>query len=137
MCHSRLALDSKIDRRNYYNCDIEHKLTACGREYVFTLCPLIFTPLFTFIRPESYDFEKFKEVKPADDYEDGDTTRVQETAAEREFAMEVAQTHQEKNGQILLRARKWAIYASIAMTLIFLILWPIPMYATSYGKESH
>jgi hypothetical protein len=76
-------------------------------------------------------------VKPADDYEDGGTSRVQETAAEREFAIEAARKHQEKNGQILLRARKWAICASIAMTLIYLILWPIPMYASSYGKQAY
>ena len=100
-----------------------------------SLCaPLVLTPLFTLIRPESYDFEKFKEVKPADDYEDGDNHRIPETAAQIQFEEEAARTHQEMNEKILLHARNWAIYASIAMTLIYLILWPIPMYATSYGK---
>ncbi|RDW60681.1 sodium symporter [Coleophoma cylindrospora] len=98
-----------------------------------SLCsPLVLTPLFSFIKPENYDFEKFKEVRPADDYEDGGETRIRETPAELEISMEAARTHDEKNGRILLRARKWAIRASIAMTLIYLILWPIPMYATSY-----
>ncbi|TVY58251.1 putative urea active transporter 1 [Lachnellula cervina] len=98
-----------------------------------SLCaPLVLTPLFTFIRPENYDFEKFKEVKAADDYEDGGDYRVPETDTQMEYAMEAARTHDEKNERILFRARKWAIIASIVMTLAYLILWPIPMYATSY-----
>ncbi|KAH8685368.1 putative sodium/proline symporter [Tricladium varicosporioides] len=98
-----------------------------------SLCaPLVLTPLFTLIQSENYDFEKFKEVRPADDYDDGEIVRPTRTEAEIEIAMEAALTHQEENEKILFRARKWAIYASIAMTLIYLILWPIPMYATSY-----
>ncbi|TVY46032.1 putative urea active transporter [Lachnellula subtilissima] len=99
-----------------------------------SLCaPLVLTPLFTVIRSENYDFEKFKEVKAADDYEDGSDHRVPETDAQAEYAMEAARTHDEKNEKILFRARKWAIIASIVMTLTYLILWPIPMYATSYA----
>ncbi|KAL3420531.1 sodium symporter family protein [Phlyctema vagabunda] len=98
-----------------------------------SLCaPLVLTPLFTFVRPENYDFDKFKEVKPADDYSDGDPAFLRENAAQRELAMEAARTHEEKSQVILLRARKYAIIASIVLTLVFLILWPIPMYASSY-----
>ncbi|TVY48041.1 putative urea active transporter [Lachnellula occidentalis] len=99
-----------------------------------SLCaPLVLTPLFTLIRPENYDFEKFKEVKAADEYKDGDDDRVQESDIQAEYEMEAARTHDEKNEKILFRARKWAIIASIVMTLAYLILWPIPMYATSYA----
>lgn len=102
-----------------------------------SLCaPLVLTPLFTFIRPENYDFEKFKEVKAADDYEDGEKAEDRRTQAQIEQSIEAAQTHDDENGKVLLRARKWAIVASIVMCLSYLILWPIPMYATSYGKTS-
>lgn len=53
--------------------------------------------------------------------------------AQAEYAMEAARTRDEKNEKILFRARKLAIIARIVMTLAYLILWPIPMYATSYG----
>lgn len=102
-----------------------------------SLCaPLVLTPLFSFIRPENYDFEKFKEVKAADDYEDGEKVDERRTPAQIEQTIEAAQTHDDENGKVLLRARKWAIVASIVMSLAYLILWPIPMYATSYGKTS-
>jgi Na+/proline symporter len=91
---------------------------------ICSLCsPLVLTPLFTFIRSENYDFEKFKEVRPADDYEEGDEQTSRESAADKEAAMEAARTEDEKNEKILLRARKWAIIASIVMTLSYLILW--------------
>lgn len=99
-----------------------------------SLCaPLVLTPLFTFIRPQHYDFEKFKEVKAADDYEDGEKVEERRTPARNEHAVEAAQSYDDENGKVLLRARKWAIVASIVMCLSYLILWPIPMYATSYG----
>jgi Na+/proline symporter len=102
-----------------------------------SLCgPLVLTPLFTFLRPENYDFEKFKEIKPADDYSDGDTDVAPRTEAQVEVAIEEQKTHDERNEKILFRAKKWAIIASIVMTFVYLILWPIPMYATSYGKRS-
>lgn len=98
---------------------------------ICSLCaPLVLTPLFTFIHPEDYDFEKFKEIRPIGELAEEDPLYVPPTQAE----LEALQEDEEKNDKILLRARSRAIWASIAMTLCFLILWPVPMYASSYGK---
>ncbi|KAJ6008217.1 hypothetical protein N7540_012193 [Penicillium herquei] len=96
---------------------------------VCSLCaPLVLTPLFTFIWPENYDFEKFKQIRPIGEYSEGDAEYVPPTAE----AIAAAEEHEAHNSKLLLRARNLAIWLSIAMTLIYLILWPIPMYATSY-----
>ncbi|KAI0163656.1 putative sodium/proline symporter [Pestalotiopsis sp. NC0098] len=96
---------------------------------ICSLCaPLVLTPLFTFIHPEDYDFEKFKEIRPIGELAEEDPLYVPPTQAE----LEALQEDEEKNDKILLRARSRAIWASIAMTLCFLILWPVPMYASSY-----
>ncbi|KAJ5701941.1 hypothetical protein N7488_009489 [Penicillium malachiteum] len=96
---------------------------------ICSLCaPLILTPMFTFIWPGNYDFEKFKEIRPIGEYQEGDAEYVTPTAE----AIAAAEEHDEQNSKLLFRARKRAIWLSIAMTLIYLILWPIPLYATSY-----
>ncbi|KAJ5703547.1 hypothetical protein N7493_011472 [Penicillium malachiteum] len=78
--------------------------------------------------PENYDFEKFKEIRPIGEYQEGDAEYVPLTAE----AIATAERHDAHNSKLLFRARKRAIWPSIVMTLVYLILRPIPMYATSY-----
>ncbi|RFU25541.1 hypothetical protein B7463_g10794, partial [Scytalidium lignicola] len=86
--------------------------------------PILLTPLITYLKPDNYDFELLKDIKQADDADDGD-------ASIEEYADEQVGHHAVDNA-MLLRARKRGLIAMTAMTLAFLILWPIPMYGTSY-----
>ena len=96
-------------------------MSVCG--------PLFVTPLLTYIKPDNYDWDHFKEIKQADDADRGAANALEhdELLAGHELSS-VVKTENER----LLRARKYAVWASIFLTLAYLILWPIPMYATDY-----
>jgi Na+/proline symporter len=96
-----------------------------------SLCvPLVLTPLFTYIKPDNYDFEKFKEIRPIAEYGIDDPHYVPPT----QEALEYEKREEESNDKILKMAKKRALGLSVALTLGFLIMWPVPMYATSYGR---
>lgn len=89
-----------------------------------SLCaPLFLTPLVTFLKPQDFDWEILKTIRKADDADVGQATvAIEEDVHFNEDAK-------------LLRARKFAAIASIVLTLIYLVLWPIPMYGTRYGMS--
>ncbi|KUJ13090.1 Na+/solute symporter [Mollisia scopiformis] len=92
--------------------------------------PIVLTPLITYLRPDNYDWHLLKNIKQADDADI--TPVVLPTMPSALAADEALATKEEIDDSVLLRARKWSIIASIFLTLAYLILWPIPMYATSY-----
>lgn len=99
--------------------------------------PILLTPLITYLKPDNYDFELLKLIKQADDKSDGAANvaevpeaEIMEEEAQADEGLRLAQ----QENKTLLHARKWALIASLSMTLCFLILWPIPMYGTSYSK---
>jgi Na+/proline symporter len=101
--------------------------------------PILLTPLITFIHPENYDFELLKKIKLADDADEGAAGVMvvadPVTGAPKEVLADESLTHAHESNAILLNARKWALLTSVVMVLSYLILWPIPMYGTSYGME--
>ncbi|KAI9745919.1 MAG: hypothetical protein M1818_000600 [Claussenomyces sp. TS43310] len=99
---------------------------------MMSLCgPIVLTPLITYLKPDNYDFELLKNIKQADDATDGDAHISDEISRPAQIeAVQEAARHSEDS--LLLNARKWALACSIFATLSYLILWPIPMYATSY-----
>lgn len=105
---------------------------------MMSLCgPLLMTPLITYIKPDNYDWELLKGIKQMDDANEGDASIVEHSdhVAHHNVADEEStDSHQEHNA-VLLHARKYALLASVAMTLCYLILWPIPMYGSSYGMS--
>ncbi|RKK09512.1 putative urea active transporter 1 [Fusarium oxysporum f. sp. cepae] len=93
---------------------------------VALLSPLIFVPLFTFgFGSDSYDWASMAAIKQADDTSDsnGDS----EIAVVTSFAVAP-----EEDMAKLNRASKIAKTMTVCMTIAFLILWPMPMYGTSY-----
>lgn len=97
------------------------------------LAPVVLTPLITYIKPEDYDFEKFKELKQVDDtafaidIKDGNPaikSAVERTEAE-------LQNHEAIERQ-LLKARNIALGLALFIAISMTILWPIPMYGSSY-----
>lgn len=97
-------------------------MSVCG--------PLLMTPLLTYIKPDNYDWEHLKEIKQSDDADKGaaDALEHDEVLAGHELASPSPKSENDR----LLRARKHAVWASIFLTLAYLIIWPIPMYATGY-----
>lgn len=93
--------------------------------------PLLLVPLITFIKPDNYDFELLKGIKQADDAEEGEASIEEYADVEGSHP----DAHSATENAIMLRARKWGLIASTFMTLCYLILWPIPMYGTSYGTK--
>ncbi|KAJ9322339.1 hypothetical protein DTO027B5_4892 [Paecilomyces variotii] len=96
--------------------------------------PILLTPLITYIRPENFDWEIYKQIKPPQDEQETQTPLAaqERTPSEMESTNDadtIGHAHDEKG---LLRSRNIAIGVSIFLTLSYLILWPIPMYGTSY-----
>ncbi|KAF5584583.1 Na+ solute symporter [Fusarium pseudoanthophilum] len=98
--------------------------------------PIVLTPLLSYIKPQNYDWNLLKEIKQADDADEG-TSGIMElsnrTNLEAEETMTTSSDAQTKaENAMLLRARTKAIWASVSLTLVYLLLWPIPMYGTGY-----
>ncbi|KAM6509842.1 hypothetical protein FALCPG4_017482 [Fusarium falciforme] len=106
--------------------------TVAGNMLALT-APIILTPLITYLKPENYDFEKFKELQQVDD--SGFDVKAQtegvavKTAQERTEAELVNLQGIEKE---LYVARNYALGAALFIAISLTILWPIPMYGTSY-----
>jgi SSS family transporter len=98
---------------------------------VALLSPLIFIPVLTYaFKPQNYDWQSMKDIKKADDHDLAFTAGLDieevpgghdETAAEEEA--EQAQ---------LMRAAKIARWLTVFLTIALLVLWPMPMYGSSY-----
>lgn len=98
---------------------------------MMALCgPIILTPLVTFIKPDNFDWNILKtNIKRGDDENvtvNGHAVQVGEAAMVHDTAEE------QENEKILLKARNRSIYVSVFLTLSFLVLWPTPMYGSSY-----
>ncbi|KAK4617675.1 putative urea active transporter 1, partial [Fulvia fulva] len=96
---------------------------------MMALCgPLLLTPLITFIKPQDFDWNIFKErIRP----DDTTLAAYQHTIPDPATSVD-GPTPEEDENALLLRSRNRSIVASITLTLSLLILWPIPMYATGY-----
>ncbi|KAI0595332.1 Sodium:solute symporter family-domain-containing protein [Biscogniauxia sp. FL1348] len=94
---------------------------------MMSLCgPIVLTPLITYVRPQNFDWEVLKRIKMDAGAVDG---RHEDKNGGSPALDSVAERKSEAK---LLAARKWATIASVALTLSFLVLWPIPMYGTKY-----
>ena len=93
---------------------------------VALLSPLIFVPIFTFgFGADNYDWASMAAIKQADDVSDSNVDS--EGAVVTSFAMAP-----EEDMAKLNKASKIAKTMTVCMTIAFLILWPMPMYGTSY-----
>ncbi|KAF5022456.1 hypothetical protein F66182_5492 [Fusarium sp. NRRL 66182] len=93
---------------------------------VALLSPLVFVPLFTFgFGADSYDWASMAAIKQSDDVDD--STGDSEAPVVTSFAVAP-----EEDMAKLNKASKIAKTMTVCMTLAFLVLWPMPMYGTSY-----
>lgn len=106
---------------------------------MMSLCgPLLLTPLITFIKPDNYDWNLLHDAIGPDEEthvnvgpHPGNVTPPPKVETQA-MVSTVEPPSQDSNNSMLLRSRNRASIASVSMTLCFLILWPIPMYATHY-----
>ncbi|OHE98312.1 sodium symporter family protein [Colletotrichum orchidophilum] len=102
------------------------------------LSPMIFIPLLTFMppfKPQKYDWQSMLNIRQADDHElvDAAHVDVENSPEERARALQNEPDEQVK----LEKAAKTARWLTVGVTLILLILWPMPLYGTGYvfGKS--
>jgi hypothetical protein len=99
---------------------------------VALLSPMIFIPVLTLIfGMDNYDWQSMKNIRLVDD---SDVTAAAHMDLEQVVGRHVALTPEEEAVEQakLFRASKIAKYTTAAMTLIFLVLWPMPLYGTGY-----
>ncbi|KAJ5338666.1 hypothetical protein N7452_005394 [Penicillium brevicompactum] len=95
------------------------------------LSPVVFVPIFTYaFGPQNYDYESMRAIRKVDDTEVAADAHV-----DIELVPGEAGNNQEADEEETRQLNRSALYArtlTIFMAFSFLILWPIPMYGTSY-----
>lgn len=95
------------------------------------LSPLVFVPLLTYIfGPQNYDYESMRAIRKVDDTEVAAAAHIDLELVPGEA--NPTQDESEEETRLLNRAALYARTLTIFMALAFLILWPIPMYGSSY-----
>ncbi|CAM1510805.1 Fc.00g083180.m01.CDS01 [Cosmosporella sp. VM-42] len=96
--------------------------------------PLILTPLISYIKPDDFDWQIFKdEIKRGDDEHitvDGQAVNVHNPEAAAALADQ--EKHEQENDRVLIKARNRSLYLGVFLTVSLVLLWPVPMYASSY-----
>ncbi|PSN70831.1 urea active transporter-like protein [Corynespora cassiicola Philippines] len=99
---------------------------------VALLSPAIFIPLFTFaFGADNYDWVSMKMIRLVDDSAIANAEHVDlEAVIGRHSALSPAEEEAEQAK--LFRASKIAKYTTATMTIVLLVLWPMPLYGTGY-----
>jgi hypothetical protein len=98
---------------------------------VALLSPLIFVPVLTYaFGPQNYDWLSMKAIRRGDDHDLADAAHVdlERIPGEQRRAIEEEEQEQAK----LTKASRIARWLTLFMAISFLVLWPMPMYGSSY-----
>jgi len=96
---------------------------------VALLSPCLFVPIFTFaLGPDNYDWASMALIRKGDDHDMAAAADVDLELIPGEVDIPETEAEQKK----LLRASVIAKSTTVVMTLALLVLWPFPMYGTSY-----
>ncbi|GMG10467.1 unnamed protein product [Aspergillus oryzae] len=98
------------------------------------LSPIIFSPVLTYIfGPQNYDYESMRAIRKVDDTDVAAAAHIdiELIPGENSPATINAAKDQEEERK-LNRAALYSRTLTIGMVLCFLLLWPIPMYGSSY-----
>ncbi|KAI0403130.1 Na+/solute symporter [Xylaria palmicola] len=95
------------------------------------LSPVVLIPIFTLIfGMDKYDWKSMMQIRKADDHDLADVAGVD---LEQTVGGHVETSDEFHEEQVkLLRASKISKWTTVGLTLAFLILWPFPMYGSSY-----
>lgn len=98
---------------------------------VSLLAPMIFIPILTLVwRSPKYDWVSMKLIRRADDKDLADAAHVDIELVPGESPESAEQEAEEQRK--LQRAAKIARTLTVVLTLVFLVLWPMPLYGTGY-----
>jgi Na+/proline symporter len=98
---------------------------------VALLAPCIFVPVLTFsLGADNYNWESMAAITKGDDHDLAEDAGVDLELVPGEVYHNNAEEEEEQRK--LLRASKIAKTVTVVMTVALLLLWPIPMYGTSY-----
>ncbi|XDG07372.1 hypothetical protein ABKA04_006987 [Annulohypoxylon sp. FPYF3050] len=98
---------------------------------VALLSPLALIPIFTLVfGMDNYDWKSMMAIRRGDDHDLATTAGVdlEETVGGHEETANEFADEQAK----LMRASKISKWTTVGLTLAFLVLWPFPMYGSSY-----
>ena len=95
------------------------------------LSPLVFVPVLTYaFGTQNYDYESMRAIRKVDDTEVAAAAHVDLELVPGE--MGPTSDESEEEIRLLNRSAFYARTLTVFMALAFLILWPIPMYGSSY-----
>ena len=99
---------------------------------VALLSPLIFVPVLTYaFGPQNYDYKSMAAIRLSDDTDIArDAHTDLESIPGTQTITDAQQTEEEQSK--LRRASKIAKSMTVFMTIALLVLWPMPMYGSSY-----
>lgn len=96
------------------------------------LSPIVFSPLFTLIfGSQNYDYESMRAIRKVDDSEVAAAAHIDLELVPGE-GNDPSSAQAEEEERKLNRAALYSRTLTIFLALAFLILWPIPMYGSSY-----
>ncbi|KAE8403805.1 Sodium:solute symporter family-domain-containing protein [Aspergillus pseudonomiae] len=98
------------------------------------LSPIIFSPVLTYIfGPQNYDYESMRAIRKVDDTDVAAAAHVDiELIPGENNPAAINPAKEQEEERKLNRAALYSRTLTIGMVLCFLLLWPIPMYGSSY-----
>lgn len=98
---------------------------------VALLSPVVFVPLFTFaFGADNYDWASMAAIKQADDVDPSAVSSAVETGSGDGPGFVIVAPEQDMAK--LNKASRLAKWLTVFMAISFLVLWPMPMYGSSY-----
>lgn len=98
---------------------------------VALLSPLILTPIFTLIFGiDKYDWKSMAAIRRGDDNDLANAADVDPELVPGARGESIAEMQAEQAN--LLRASKIAKITTVVLTIVLLVLWPMPLYGTGY-----
>lgn len=96
------------------------------------LSPIIFSPVLTYLfGTQNYDYESMRSIRKVDDTDVAAAAHVDIELIPGELDVRDAEAEEEEQRKL----NKAALYSrtlTLGMVVCFLLLWPLPMYGTSY-----
>ncbi|RAH70669.1 sodium:solute symporter family protein [Aspergillus aculeatinus CBS 121060] len=96
------------------------------------LSPMVFSPVLTLLfGSQNYDYESMRAIRKVDDTDVAAAAHVDLEQIPGEVAARTAAQEEEETRK-LNRAAFYSRSLTVVMVFCFLILWPVPMYGSSY-----
>lgn len=97
------------------------------------LSPVIFSPVLTYVfGPQNYDYESMRAIRKVDDTDVAAAAHIDIELIPGESSPTNNAEEEAEEQRKLNRAALYSRTLTIGMVICFLLLWPIPMYASGY-----